>query len=61
MLNHWQSGGPSHEEPHVPPGFSIVEAIKGVAGRDACLATGATVEVNLKSKLLSRPGWTCGK
>jgi hypothetical protein len=58
MLNHRECGSSSHEESDVPPGFSVVEAIEGVASGDTRLATRATVEVDLEGELLTGPGWT---
>ncbi len=42
------------DEADVAPGFLFLEAVEGVAGDDARLATAARVEVDLERVLLAR-------
>jgi hypothetical protein len=44
------------QQPHVAPGFIVVESVQGMAGGDARLAAAAFVEVHLEGVLLAGRG-----
>ena len=54
MLKNGKLRRAAKHEVHVARRLAFVQAVQVVAGRDACLASGTTVEVDLKRKLLTR-------
>jgi hypothetical protein len=60
VLHDWRHAGAAEQQANVAPCFVLVQSVERMARDHTSLATGATVEIDLKGVLLAGPGRCCG-